>query len=286
MPARDVDPLRIPPNAASRTNDRLWECIQMQDWDALRTLCAPVAWEDRRRLVRLSGDCEMVVANCQLIARAGTHRSSTLLATAGDRLALHRQLWTGAPKGQVWESEILTLVEVDAEGRMVACVDFDADDLRAASVELLERQNRSEAAASLPAALLQFGRTLLDHDLARVRAVLPPEFYVDDHRRTGFGRLETADEYMAALAALLELSPDVASTPLYVVATAEHGTLTVGHTFGTLTSGGRFESVWVALMLMRGERPIGMELFEVENLDCARARLEELRPNAARKLTG
>jgi hypothetical protein len=46
------DPLRIPPNAATRANDRWWDCIQRQDWEALRSLCAPIVWEDRRRLIR------------------------------------------------------------------------------------------------------------------------------------------------------------------------------------------------------------------------------------------
>src|SRR5262249_20716847 len=47
------DPLRIPPNAATRAYDRLREAGEAQDWDARRALCAPtLEFDDRRRLIR------------------------------------------------------------------------------------------------------------------------------------------------------------------------------------------------------------------------------------------
>ncbi len=45
---------------------------------------------------------------------------------------------------------------------------------------------------------------------------------------------------------------------------------------GTNAEGGEFESVFVGLSLYRGARLVGVELFELEDLDAARARFQEL----------
>ena len=78
-------------------------------------------------------------------------------------------------------------------------------------------------------------------------------------------------------ATLLEQSPDVISEPLYYIVSDEHGSLTMGHTFGTLAGGGEFESVFLSLWLYRGGRPVALERFEPDDLDLALARFEELR---------
>src|SRR5262249_31778005 len=82
------DRLRIPPNGATRAHDRLVEYIKAQNWDAVRSLCAPIVFEDRRRLVRTTGDCDMFIANAKLVFGSGAQLSRTLLATSGDRLSL------------------------------------------------------------------------------------------------------------------------------------------------------------------------------------------------------
>jgi len=68
---------------------------------------------------------------------------------------------------------------------------------------------------------------------------------------------------------------------MYDVATAEHGSFYVGHTFGTLAEGGAFEFFPVTLTLFQGDQLVGGELFELEDLDAARARFEELRPKTS-----
>jgi hypothetical protein len=55
----------------------------------------------------------------------------------------------------------------------------------------------------------------------------------------------------------------------------------MNHTFGTLADGGEFELVYVWLPLFQGGRFVGMELFEPEDLDVARARFVELRPRTS-----
>ena len=130
----------------------------------------------------------------------------------------------------------------------------------------------------------RFSRALTGHDLDRLRAVVPRDFVFDDHRRTGLGRLESAEDYLAAVAVLFEQSPDVLIEGLYVIAEERHGSLGVTHRFGTLAEGGTFESVFVQIALYRGDQLAGLELFEPEHLDVARARFEALRtgPHAIR----
>ncbi|MGH7895781.1 MAG: nuclear transport factor 2 family protein, partial [Candidatus Binatia bacterium] len=276
------DPLRIPPNAASRAQDRLQEAFEARDWDAVGASCAPAfLLEDRRRFIRLTGDRDMFIANGRWIAAQGFSTTHTRLATAGDRLALeHFRFVGGAPDAPDAEVEVLVLREIDAEGRMVAVIVFDPDDRRAASAELFERYARSDAAQWWPGSVIEFWRAMHDHDLARIRASLPDDFVFHDHRRMiGLGRIERADDYVASAVALFELAPDVTFETLYHVATEQHGELAVAHQYGTLAEGGAFESVAVKLTLYHGQRFVGVELFDLDDLDAARARFEALRPD-------
>ena len=63
---------------------------------------------------------------------------------------------------------------------------------------------------------------------------------------------------------------------LYQLAVAPHGIVTVNRWAGTNAEGGDFEAVFVFIGVLRGERPAGVELFELEDLDAALARFEEL----------
>jgi class 3 adenylate cyclase len=278
------DPLRIPPNAATRASDRFWEASEREEWEALRAACAPhIVTADRRRQVLIEGDIEMLIAShAHMFSRGRTRVARTVLATAGDRLVLERILWSGAGDAPPFQVETLVACEVDVEGRIVAAMAFDPDDRRAASAELFERYARSDAGRWLPPHAIEFRRALFDRDLERIRAALPDDFVFDDHRRTGLGRLEGADRYVAGLAAQYELAPDTIFEPLYYVAAEAHGHLAVFRMFGSLAEGGAFEGVFVRLELHQGDRIVAAEAFEPEDLDRARARFEELRPDPTR----
>ena len=205
-----------------------------------------------------------------------------MLATAGDQLALRRLHFAGNLDGGAVESEALSLMEVDAEGRIVALIAFDPDDRRAASREMSDRYLRSDEAPPGAAVGLAVMRALFDHDIESLRAALPGDYFVDDHRRFGMGRIDGATVFIKSLAALFEQSADLVLECLYTVAVGDHGILDVAHMFGTLdASGGDFESVYVRLLVFRGDGSAGLELFEVEDLDAARARFEALRGNLA-----
>jgi ketosteroid isomerase-like protein len=254
---------------------------EAEEWDTLLALCAPaLEYDDRRRGLRTSGDLEMCLTSWRYIFSRGSRPACTLLATSGDRLALYRMRWTGADDQPAYEVDTLSLTEVDAEGRIVARIIFDPDDRRAANLELVERLARSAGRSVSP--LLEWRRGLITGDLERIRAVLPDDFVYHDHRRSGAGRLETADAYLAWTRSLFEQCPDAISEPLYEVASGNHGILTVSHAFGTLPEGGSFESVFVNLIRLERGRPVAAEIFELEDLDVARARFAPLRPDATR----
>jgi class 3 adenylate cyclase/ketosteroid isomerase-like protein len=274
------DPLRIPPNAATRAFDRVQTLCEARDWATLEALCAPaLEYDDRRRGIRTTGDRNAFVESCRLaFAYATVER--TVLAAAGDRLALEHCRWTGMEGRIELEVEGLILLEVDAEGRLVADIGFDPDDRRAASLEMSKRFRRGEG-QRIPAAAREAMRALLEHDFGRLRAVLPDDFVFHDHRRTGLGRLEGGAAFVASMAPLAEQAPDFCMETLYTVAVAEHGMLDMARVFGTLAaSGGALETVYARLGLWQGDRLVGIEFFEPQDLELARARLEALRPGA------
>ena len=174
-----------------------------------------------------------------------------------------------------YQWETLAINEVDADGRLSAVVLFPPEDRAAASDELFERY-AALGADGAPPALLELFRAWNAHDLARVRALLPDDFYLDDHRRTGVGRLDGADAYATSLAAMWELSRDLRTDALYTVAGAPHGRLYVARWSGTNAEGGEFDAVYVCVGLASGDRPRGLEIFELDDLDAARARFAEL----------
>jgi hypothetical protein len=287
-------PLRIPPNAATRIIDRLVDAVVVRDWEAVSATCAPsLVFEERRRLPRMVGDRDMFIANCKLVGSSRPRVARTVLATSGDRLAIGRLRWSlqqaleplGMDVASRDEPEVeiehLIMTEVDTEGHAVAVITFDPDDRRAASAEMLERYARSDAARCIASGFFEAIRAVNARDLDRLRAVLPADFVHNDQRRTGGGQLENADRYLASQAAEFELTSEMTVEFLYVVAAEKHGLLAMTHTFGTLCDGGEFELVYILLAPFQGDRLVGVEFFEPEDLEVARARFEELRPSAS-----
>jgi len=269
------DPLRIPPNAVMRTWDRWCAAIDAGDWAAVAALYHPAyRSEDRRPLIRLTTDLAGMLENDRILAEGGWRPTRTLLATAGDRLALQHILWRTGEAGGDSEIEILQLSEVDDAGRFASSATFDPGDRASAVRELASRQ----LALTRPSAIPRHQERLdAGRDLARLRAALPDDFFFHDHRRTGLGRIDGADAYVRSVAALYELAPDaLVGLPLHFLADEPHGTLSIAHSFGTLADGGAFESVYAMIMLYGPDGMTGVELFELDDLDTAKARFAEL----------
>ena len=70
------------------------------------------------------------------------------MATRGERLALMRARFSDRDRGpEAFLTEVLGIVEIDADERIVAVVTFDLDDIDAAFEELDARYLAGEAAA-------------------------------------------------------------------------------------------------------------------------------------------
>ena len=134
------DPLRIPPNAATRVLERWQAAVAAGDEEAVRAFYdSSYRLEDRRRLFRMTIDADAAVASDRHTFQGGWRPVRTLLATAGDRLALYRVVWATGEADGISEVELLALDEVDRQGRFVWGALFDPDDRAAASRELFER---------------------------------------------------------------------------------------------------------------------------------------------------
>jgi hypothetical protein len=282
-----ADPLAViaKPNAAFALE--LWQAAfdagaASDDWDAMRDRCAAgMIFEDRRHLALLSGDREMMVASARERKRAGGRPEFRLVGTAGDRVFVSRVLWSGGPPEGRWEIEYLAVLEIDEAGAFTGIIFFDLADARAAQREAWARWAAIDPAAAAVTASLGEGLDAFNaHDRTRFRAIFADDLIVEDHRRTGMGRLEGSAAYAASVAALWDLSAESRIDggwfwPVY----DWYGAVTVNRRFGTtLAGGGEFESELLYLFTVAGGRITRVEMFEIEDLEAALSRFEELRP--------
>ena len=139
-------------NTASQVTERFAVHLRAHDWDAMAELLADDFCSDDRRGV--------VGAGIQRgrDARDGGHAnnrrlwvtnvSSTIIATRGERLVLMRTRFSGSDQGPgAFLTDVLGLVEIDTDERIVAIVSFDLEDFDAAIAELDARYLAGEAAA-------------------------------------------------------------------------------------------------------------------------------------------
>jgi hypothetical protein len=270
----------IPANAASRWVDRFRPEFNARNWNAVKDLFSrDIHYEDRQRHSLVSGGYDVTMASLRARADSGARQEGTqILATAGDRFVLHRSLLAGGSDDSRFETEFLGLQEVDEAGRLVTNINFDMDNRAAAQAELFERYVAS-GADQAPAAHREVQRALNEHDLDRMRALLPDDFAIEDYRRTGVARLEGADAWIASLTPLFELTPDARFDTLYYAAEGPHGEVKVLRRWGTNAEGGDVESVFVALQLFKDGLWQAAESYEIEDLDRALARFAELERN-------
>jgi hypothetical protein len=268
-------------NAAARAllrNEQFWDA---RDWEGLVASMSPeFRMDDRRALVGVPLSRDEALANLRMMFdMPGSRWQSVLRATRGTRLALlQRRLTAGIGTDGGVEFEHLSLVEVDAAERYVALVIFDADDVDAAYAELDDRYAAGEGAPY--AELLTNQRRFLQASAARdwdaVARLLPEDFTLISHRRlVGTMAPVSRDEYLATRGSIddLGLQGDLRLDHLVRVSTrAIAGAVTW---FGTL-DGGDFETSFVILCAHDGSRFHAVELYDLDQLDAALARYEEL----------
>jgi hypothetical protein len=279
--ARDPLAAFAKPNAATAAMDRLQAAFDARDWTGVRAACTPDArFEDRRRQALISGDIDLWLADMRglPVLAPNVRCTRSLVGTAGDRLALERHLWSGGPPDGPIEIEGLFLTEVDESGRIARGVVFDLDDPRAAQREAWSRWIAADARAPVEVALLaEMLDAMNNRDRARWRAALADGLIVEDHRRTGMGRIEGADAYLDSVDVLWELAPaSGAESGWFWPAYDRHVAVTVLRHSGTLVDGGAFQSDYLWLFTSARGHVTCIEYFEIDALDAALARFAEL----------
>ena len=258
-------------NAATRVYGRYTGHFAARDWDTLIQMLAEDHRSEDRRPVANEGSRhgrEAEIENLKTMADLGVISSSVHLATRGDRLALCRVLGTA---GESFELEVLRIVEIDAEERMVARVVFSVDDLDAACEELDARYLAGQAAtcAHTWSAITKANAVFNRREMFATTA----DWVNIDHRRvTGFA----PGDQEAYVRATWDLAPDVKNR-IVAVHRASHGGAVFTQALSA-TSRESFEAEWreVVLLMINGDAISRCEVFDEPDLDTALARFDEL----------
>ena len=262
-------------NAASRAYGQLWSHIGSRDFDAVAELLVDdVLTVDRRRVVNsgVQRGRDAEVANLRSLAEVGANATATVVATRGERLALHRvRVAQSDLRYGEFEAEMVVIVETDADGRIAGAFLFDLDDFDAAIAELDARYLAGEVAAH--------ARTW--SAIARVYAAFnrrefPPttkDFVGIDHRPVV--SVDTGD-MQDSVRAVLDQMPDLSILVESVHRLTDLGAV-VTHTARGASQEG-FDAEWrmVFVYTVDGDLIDRFEFFDEADLGAALARFDEL----------
>nr|WP_268778108.1 BTAD domain-containing putative transcriptional regulator [Mycolicibacterium malmesburyense] len=269
-------------NAATRADDRFDACFYARDWDAMAALLTDDTYtDDRRRAVNggMQRGVSAEIENMRTAAGLGVAEAKTVpIAVRGQRLALSRTRFTGQDRGpNGFHSDLLGIVEVDNDHRIVARVIFDTEDLVAALAELDARYAAGEASP-----YAQTWMTITNAFAVANTRQFPattPDFVDVDHRQ---GRRLGAGEIKAYMDVTWEVAPDASIYIQSVHRLTNHGAVLTHAAAGTTPQG--FEAEWqeVILSITDGDLISRCELFDASDLDAALARFDELTRPVAR----
>jgi hypothetical protein len=263
-------------NAASHTYERLQTSFAARAWDVMAEIFADEACIDDRRHVVNAGirrGRDINVADMRSVADiAGTGITSNVLATRGESLVLsHVHVTTPDQWPGAFRIEFLSVVEVVADGRIMARVVFEPDDLDNAFAELDARYLAGEAAtyASTWSMVTACYASLN-------RREMPPttlDFIDVDHRRV---TAMAPGDLIEFVRASWKQMPDISFRVEAVHRLNNRGAVVTHALHGTSLEG--FEAEWreIHLMTVQGDQFNRTELFDEVDLDAALARFDEL----------
>ncbi|ORW93864.1 hypothetical protein AWB92_11995 [Mycobacterium sp. IEC1808] len=268
-------------NAATRVNDRIWECFDARDWDKLNVLFAEnMRHDDRRRMVGagvLQGsDAQM--RDMRAYADIGLRPTINVIATRGDRLALTRARFSGLDtEPQAFLVEGLIIIEIDADEKMATVIAFDPDDVDAAFAELEARYLIDEAAdyASTWSAVRAVYSALNRHEYP---ALTKDSVCID---RRPLVPIETAD-LATWIREVWEVIPDLSHYVETVRRLSNYGAVLTHAARGTSQAGFGAEWRLIAVLIFEGDQITRLEIFDESDLDAAVASFDELQPQAPR----
>ena len=269
-------------NAASQVVERFWMNFASRHWDAMaETMAHDFCTHDRRRVANagvVHGRAAHIT-NMRAVAEVGFEGlSSTVIATRGQRLALvsfHTSM-RGSPPGEVI-ADVVGIVEIDADNRLVAAVHFDSDDIDAAFEELEARYLVGEGAAHAHAWSV-IARTYAAFNRHEFPPTTPDSVYID-HRP-----LVTNDA--SDLAANVHATWELMDVSIYIAESvhrlSELGAVVTQTLKGTSKEGLDVEYRMIDILTVEGDLLTRVEVFDEADIETALARFDELQPQAPR----
>lgn len=263
-------------NAASQTWERICECLEARDWDALAELAAEnICVDDRRRVVNaglISGRNANLESTRALAEVGFTLNMLSVIATRGAQLALLRVRVSGDDPEAI-ANDALMIVEVDSDRRVASDIIFDLEEIDAAFEELDTRYLAGEAAPYAGAWVCTLD-TLSELNRHEPGPMIERLAYTD-HRRVPF-----ADgDFRRAIEELWLLVPDARYRATAVHALDSRGVVASAVIEGTDAQGNELQ--WARSFLLDPHEP-RLEIYEESDLDRALERFEELRPTPRR----
>ena len=261
-------------NAASQLSERFLANFAARDWAAMAEILADnFSRDDRRRVVgagvRHGRDAWIV----DMRATADlwiTNVTSTVVATRGGRLALVRGRFSGRDQvPEAYLTELLAVVEINADERIVALVSFDLDEIDTAFAELDSRYLAGEAAAHSHtwSVITRAYAAINRHELPATT----PDWVNIDHRRGIAFAPGDASAYIRA-----SQDPQGSSYVETVHRLSNLGAVFTWTGHGTSQEG--FEAEWrgINVLTVEGDLINRGEIFDEADIDAALARFEEL----------
>ncbi len=271
-------------NAATRVYERLEAYFAARDWDAITEMLSDDHYsDDRRRIVNagIRHGRDVEIANMKAGFDVGTNNiKSVEIATRGAHLALSRSRFSGRDqRPEAFQTEVLNIVEIDADERITAFVTFDLDDIDAAIAELDARYVAGEAAAySHTWSVIAQAYAALNR---RRLSATTPDWRSIDHRR--FGTVE-ANALTANIRAWWDITSEARINIEAVHRLTDFGAVITHATHATWQEGVGIESREISILMVDGDRINRCELFDEADLDTALARFRELHPQTRRRL--
>ncbi|MDX6502667.1 MAG: hypothetical protein QOG23_5931, partial [Blastocatellia bacterium] len=263
-------------NAASQVAERFGARFSAHDWDALADLLADdFTTDDRRRVVGagVRKGREAEIASMRVVADlGGTNMTSTVIATRGARLILTRLCYSGwdqAPDG--FRTDVLDVIEIDADDRLLTRIVFEPDDIDAAIAELDARYLAGEAAlyADTWSIVAASYAALNRHELP---PTTPGCLNIDHRRETAFG----PGDVTAYISAGWDLNQDINIHVEEVHRLSSLGAIITYSAHETSREG--FDAEWrgIALLTVEGEMVSRCEVFDEADLNAAIATFDGL----------
>ena len=269
-------------NVASQVAARFVAHFATGDWDAMAELLADdFSGDDRRPVVsagvRHGRDAQM--ANTRAIAELwSTNVTRSVIATRGKNLVLGRITFSRRDEGvEAFLTEVLMIVEINADEKLASIVTFDVDDFDAAITELDARYLAGEAAAHARtwSVITASYDAMSRHELP---AMTPDCVSVDHRHAAAFA----PGELTSYIRAGWELDQTVRPYVQEVHRLNDLGAVCTAATHGASRDG--FDAEWreIALTTVDDDEINRLELFGESDLHAAIARFAELHPRERR----